>query len=90
MKRVHVFIYGDVTGVGFRAWMLRQAQVKLLKGWVRNAGDGLVEAVFEGEEEKVDGMIDLCRQGPEVSWVEKVEVKEEKTTGEFEGFGIRY
>lgn len=87
-KRVHVLIHGDVINVGFRAWTQRLAQGKQLTGWVRNAGDDCVEAVFEGEKEKIEEMIELCHQGPEVSWVDKVDVKWEEATGEFDGFNI--
>lgn len=89
MKRAHVFIHGDVIKVGFRAWTLRQAQGLQLTGWVRNA-EGGVKAVFEGEEEKVKEMIERCHDGPEVAWVEKVDVVWEEASGEFEGFEIRY
>lgn len=90
MSRAHIFIYGDVTGVGFRVWTLRQAGGRQLTGWVRNADQGTVEAVFEGEKEKAEEMTELCHQGPEVSWVERVEVKWEKATGEFDDFSIKY
>lgn len=42
-KQAYVLISADVTGVGFRAWTLRQAQRKQLTGWVRNAGRGIVD-----------------------------------------------
>lgn len=86
MKRAHLFIYGDVIGVGFRVWVVRNARELGLTGWVRNTDDGLVEAVCEGDEEKVKEMIERCKKGPEVAWVEKVEVKWEETKGEFKGF----
>jgi acylphosphatase len=89
-KRAHVFIYGDVIGVGFRSWMLRNARNLGLTGWVKNASSNLVEAVFEGSKEKVEEMIKLCYKGPEVAWVEKVKVVWEEVTGEFWGFEIRY
>jgi acylphosphatase len=89
MKQAHVFIFGDVTGVGYRSWTFRQARKLGLVGWVRNVSEGQVEAVFEGDEEKVKEMIALCHAGPEVSWVEKVEVKWEKAMGEYTEFGIR-
>ncbi|MCJ7740394.1 acylphosphatase [Candidatus Microgenomates bacterium] len=88
--QAHVIISGDVTGVGFRSWVLRQAQDKQLKGWVGNKDRGVVEAVFEGSKEKVEEIIARCRKGPEVAWVEKMEVKYEKATDEFLGFEIRY
>lgn len=88
-KRAHVFIHGDVIGVGFRAWTLRFAQGKRLKGYVRNADNETVEAVFEGPADKVRQMVELCHKGPEVSWVEKVEAEWSDTTNEFEVFEVR-
>lgn len=95
-SRAHVFIYGDVINVGFRAWTLRNAREKQLTGWVRNVyhkqgrrvGDNCVEAVFEGEKKKIEEMVTLCHKGPEVSWVERVEIKWEKETLEFKDFDI--
>jgi acylphosphatase len=89
MKRAHIYIYGDVINVGFRAWTVRNAEKLGLKGWVRNFDERTVEAIFEGGEGKVKEMIELCRRGPEVSWVEKMEVKWEEVEEEFENFEIR-
>lgn len=89
-KRAHLIIYGDVTGVGFRAWTYRNAIELELTGWVRNADRGKVEAVFEGEKDKIEEMIARCKKGPEVAWVEKVEVEWGKATGEYEVFSIKY
>ncbi len=83
-------IYGDVIGVGFRAWTVRNAKELGLTGWVRNADNKTVEAVFEADMEKVKEMIERCKKGPEVAWVEKLEVKWEVATGEFVIFQIRY
>lgn len=90
--RTHVTISGDVTGVGFRAWTVRNAIELGLAGWVRNTEKGTLEAVFEGEKKDVEKMIELCKKGPEVAWVEKVDVKRESPPagGEFAGFEIRY
>ena len=89
MKRAHIFIHGDVTGVGFRAWTLREAQGRRLTGWVRNTDIHTVEAVFEGKKEKVEEMIKQCKKGPDVSWVEKIDIIWEEPTGEYKGFQIR-
>ena len=59
-------------------------------GWVRNLPDGRVEAVFEGEKEAVEYMIEFCKRGPPAAKVEKVEVIWEPYKGEFESFTIRY
>lgn len=90
IRQAHVFIYGDVTGVGFRFWTVRNAKQLGLTGWVRNIREGLVDAVFAGEEEKINTMIEKCKKGPEVSWVEKVEVDWQEAKNEFTDFEIKY
>ena len=89
MQRIHLLILGDVTGVGFRSWTLRQARGLGLTGWVKNVSKGVVEVLAEGEKESLEEFIKRCHHGPDVAWVEKVEVKWGEATGEFTGFGIR-
>ncbi len=90
MKRVHVFISGKVQGVFFRAYTKQKADELRVKGWVRNLPDGRVEAVFEGEDHKVDQMVKWCWEGSPLSKVENVEIREEEYKGEFKNFEIRY
>lgn len=89
MKRTHVFISGRVQGVWFRAHTREKAEELGISGWVQNLPDGRVEAVFEGEDEKVDEMVKWCHRGPPLSRVEKVDVEYETPKGE-KGFTIRY
>jgi acylphosphatase len=84
MKRVHVFVTGDVQGVGFRWYCREQALGRHLKGFVRNLPDGRVEAAFEGDPAAVDQMVAWCRRGPGWAQVTDVEVEEETPTGETE------
>ena len=90
MKRVHVYVSGRVQGVFFRAATQRAAEGFNLTGWVRNMNDSQVEAVFEGEDENVDKMLDWCHIGPPAARVENVTIKEEPYTGEFRDFSIKY
>jgi acylphosphatase len=97
VKQAHLYIKGDVIGVGFRAWTKIQAKILGVSGWVRNVYDkpeifgvsGGVEAVIQGEEEKVEKMIELLKQGPPVSRVEEVEIFWEPPKENFDGFEIR-
>ena len=89
MKRAHVRIYGKVQGVWFRAHTKEMAEKLDIKGWVRNVPDGSVEAVFEGDDEKVEKIIEWCHRGPPLARVERVEVEYEEPKGE-ERFEIRY
>jgi acylphosphatase len=86
--RAHVFVIGKVQGVFFRQRIQQQAQSFGLTGWVRNLLDGRVEAVFEGEENKVKSLVDYSHQGPSYAIVEHVDVNYEKYTGEFDDFQI--
>ena len=78
---VHVTIRGRVQGIGFRAFVERQAQERALDGWVRNREDGSVEAVFAGGAAAVDEMLALCRQGPAGARVDDVDLREEDAAG---------
>jgi len=90
MKRVRVFIYGDVQGVFFRAHIKEKALMLDLTGYVKNRDDGSVEAVFEGEDSDIEEMIEFCREGPRGANVEDIEIIEEEYKGEFDDFEIRY
>jgi acylphosphatase len=90
MKRFHVYISGRVQGVFFRAETQRAANGFNLNGWVRNMVDGRVEAVFEGEDENVNKMLDWCHIGPPAARVKEVLIEEETYIGEFTNFIIKY
>ena len=90
MKRAQLRITGDVTGVGYRYWAYTNAKRLGLTGFVRNVENGVVEAVIEGDEARVKEMIELCKNGPEVSFVKKVDVIWHEASGEFYVFEIRH
>ena len=88
--QAHVFVSGRVQGVFFRQETREQATKLNVTGWVRNTYDDRVEAVFAGEKESVDRLIEFCRRGPLYAQVTSVEVVWEKFVGEFKDFRIRY
>nr|MDO8061671.1 acylphosphatase [Candidatus Freyrarchaeum guaymaensis] len=88
--RARVVVSGRVQGVFFRYTTRREAKARGVTGWVRNLPDGRVEAVFEGEEEKVRELVDFCRRGPPGARVTGIEVFWEEYKGEFKDFKIRY
>ncbi|MBI5253372.1 MAG: acylphosphatase [Euryarchaeota archaeon] len=88
--RAHVYISGRVQGVFFRSSAEEKAFELGVKGWVRNLRDGRVEAIFEGEKEKVEEMIRWCHKGPPYARVTNVEVKWEEYKGELSSFGAAY
>jgi acylphosphatase len=80
--RARVRVRGRVQGVFFRVETRDRARSLGLAGWVRNCPDGTVEAVFEGESERVGSMVDWCRRGPSGASVDGVDVKWEEPEGE--------
>jgi len=90
LKQVHIYIKGDVIGVGFRAWTKIQARIiGAVTGWVRNHQDGFVEAQIQGEMEKVEQMIELLKKGPPVSHVSGVEIFWQEPKEIFDQFEIK-
>jgi acylphosphatase len=88
--RAHVIIEGRVQGVFFRQHTEDLALRLGVKGWVKNRRDGCVEAVFEGDQDKVDQIIQWCHRGPLEARVMRVHLNWEDYTGEFEDFAINY
>jgi len=79
---------GRVQGVFFRDSCRREARRRSVSGWVRNAADGSVEAVFEGAPEAVEQLVAWARRGPARASVTGFDVVEEEPTGET-GFVVR-
>jgi acylphosphatase len=88
--RARVIVEGRVQGVFFRHHTQEMAFRLGVKGWVKNRRDGCVEAVFEGDREKVDQIIQWCHRGPSEARVKNVSVIWENHTGEFEDFYVTY
>jgi len=89
-RRVRVWISGRVQGVFFRAYTYEAARLIGVAGCVRNLPGGKVEAVFEGDAEKVGKMIEWCQEGSPLSRVDNVEVLEEAYSGDFNKFEITH
>jgi acylphosphatase len=87
VKRARVRVRGQVQGVYFRAETEGRARSLAVSGWVRNVADGSLEAVFEGDDERVDSMVAWSRHGPAGARVEEVELAWEEPQGE-RGFRV--
>ncbi len=80
--RVHVFVNGEVQGLGFRQAIADKATEQGVTGWVRNLPDGRVEAVLEGPRDEVYRVVGLCRAGPKGARVDGVQVDREPPRNE--------
>lgn len=72
MTAKNLRLKGRVQGIGFRDWMVAQAQSLGIAGWVRNRADGSVEALVEGEPVVVEELLRACRRGPPGAMVTEI------------------
>ena len=89
-KRVVATVAGLVQGVCFRDYTRKKAWELELSGWVRNRTDGTVEAMLEGEAQRVEQMIAWLHTGSPHAEVREVQVTEEPPLGDKTAFTIRY
>lgn len=73
MSLRHWVIRGRVQGVGFRWFVMSQAERLNLGGYVRNLADGSVEVVSLGPEKALETLEGHLRRGPSGAHVEQVE-----------------
>ena len=83
---VHLMISGRVQGVGFRESMKMVAEALEVTGWVRNRGDGDVEATAQGDEPAVDQLVAWCGSGPPGANVRFVDARLVETSESFIAF----
>ncbi|MFQ5484896.1 MAG: acylphosphatase [Desulfobacterales bacterium] len=88
--RAHAIISGRVQGVFFRMETCHAAERYGVFGWVRNRRDGTVEALFEGDKNGVESILQWCKKGPPHSEVKDIKVSWDTYLGEFTKFKIRY
>ena len=89
MKRIHLIIKGHVQGVFFRDNTREKAESLNLKGYVKNLPDNSVEAVFEGEDEMIEEIIEFCKKGSIGSRVTDVKINQEPVEN-LKEFEIKY
>lgn len=80
----HLAITGRVQGVWYRESMREAAEALGVTGWVRNLSNASVEAMVQGEADRVDALIDWCRRGPPLARVREVRV--EPGQGDYDRF----
>lgn len=67
-----VRVDGRVQGVGFRWFVVGEAERLGLRGWVRNASDGSVEVEAEGPAALIDALRLRLEKGPPSARVSQV------------------
>lgn len=90
MRRVRLRIRGMVQGVNFRYFAQEEARRRGVTGWVRNAEDGDVEVVAEGEAEALARFVEWCRRGPPAARVGGVDEEELGGERRYSNFQVVY
>jgi acylphosphatase len=85
---VNIKITGKVQGVGFRYFVLRQAQELGITGWVSNKPNGDVEALAQGEKADLEQFVAKVKEGPSFSRVEDVSLNWLNKAEQYFGFEI--
>jgi acylphosphatase len=88
---VRIVVEGRVQGVGFRAFVAREAARLQLDGWVRNRRDGSVETVAMGPRSVIEEFAGLARRGPTFArvdgfWLEEADETALSEIGGANGF----
>lgn len=71
-KVIRLQIRGKVQGVYYRASMVDAARRLEVTGWVRNRGDGSVEAMACGTDTQLEQLTEWARRGPPAAMVAEV------------------
>lgn len=87
---IHIRVWGRVQNVGFRAFVVQQAGLLGVQGWVSNLGRDQVEIHAEGHEETLKAFLEVVKQGPSVARVERDEVEWGEFQDEFKKFQVRW
>ena len=76
--------------MGFRYFVLRNANSLELVGFTKNLYTGEVLTIAEGEKYKLEELVKLIKIGSVYADVRNVQVKWGESTGEFNKFEVRY
>ncbi len=88
-RRIHLFIFGRVQGVGFRYFAKRKADSLSITGWTRNCADRTVEIIAEGKKTDLDAYLISLHSGPPSSNVANITEDWQPATDEFNEFSIK-
>jgi len=87
-RKLH--IHGKVQGVGFRFFATRVARRLGLRGWIQNLRDGSVEAIVEGDTEKIEEWLVELREGPRYAEVSRIDQEKKELNAKLGEFDVKF
>ena len=88
-RTVHIIVDGRVQGVGFRAFVAREAGMRAIGGFARNLRNGTVEIVAQGDPDAIAALCEACGRGPIGAHVARVDIVDAKDATHFAAFEIK-
>lgn len=88
--RAEIIVNGLVQGVGYRYFVVREAQKLGLKGFTQNLYTGEVLTVVEGAKAIVEEMIKKLKVGPIHATVKTCKVDWQQPKNEFTDFEVKF
>ena len=86
---LHAIVEGRVQGVGFRNFVLENANRLELTGWVRNRWNGDVECLAEGDRQALDKLLAALQRGTRTGYVTFVHADWLEASGEYTYFTVK-
>ena len=87
--RIRILIEGRVQGMNFRYHTQQQATKLGLVGFVRHLSDGRIEIQVQGEEDKVDQMLDWCQAEPHGKHIKSILFRHDEPVERYTDFTVR-
>ena len=88
--RAEIIVNGLVQGVGYRYYVIRNAEKLDLKGYVKNLYTGEVLTVVEGPKYLIEDLFNRLKIGPSYAHVKNASVQWSEFKNEFKRFEVRY
>ena len=89
-KRAEIIANGLVQGVGFRYFVIKNAESLGLRGYTKNLFTGEVLTIVEGSRAKIEELFTRIRVGPSHASVKNCKIEWGESKNEFTHFEIRY
>jgi acylphosphatase len=90
IQQLHARVLGEVQGVGYRYFVVEQAQALGLRGYVRNEYNGDVEVLAQGPRPALERLVAQLQRGPSAAYVTEVKTTWDQPTEHYSGFHVRW
>ena len=88
--RAEIIANGLVQGVGFRYYVVKNAEQLNLKGYTKNLYTGEVQTVVEGPKAMIEDLFQKIKTGPSHAAVKSCKIYWQEFKNEFNSFEVRY